>query len=426
MRAYLLLIVVLLFRADASGQAKLKFSKFLETFNTTELPLCDSIPAEFHGNSKVISPENVTQFLLEKDEPFNLSGIGRDKVIVPSYYPVCRLNTGTEFICLIIERSYSWMDSFTTRERFICTLNEKGKLIDKLMLSSQDLGGWNFHAYYRWDESLGGYERMAKYYHMLGGPLEPYAATTGSCISKDSVITIYNNKEDKHFYINTEGYFIEQEPKGKAEISTNEIQHFLKNFNADSKAEKFNALTGRFPEVSIPFCDSVNYGFSDSLSAFSFATVSKFFLKKNETYVLSGVGKDTDITPVYYPVCRLSTGREFHSFIIERRYCWIDSIITREHILCTLNKRGKLVDKLVIASADFGGWEFQNSFYSEEGDDLRSLYLGKGSNLKTFIGRTTGCISKEFELTLFEKEGEKYFGFTSDGYFVQKKSKYEW
>ncbi len=71
------------------------------------------------------------------------------------------------------------------------------------------------------------------------------------------------------------------------------------------------------------------------------------------TWQVEGVTTDT-LFPIYYVSSRLQPGKSFICVIYERQFI-IGSGDNAEKYLCTMSKKGKLIDKILVASANYSG-----------------------------------------------------------------------
>jgi hypothetical protein len=82
--------------------------------------------------------------------------------------------------------------------------------------------------------------------------------------------------------------------------------------------------------------------------------VQAFLLKPKETQFVKWEYLDDTIPLSYYVVNRLNTRKNFYCLLVEARY-FVYSNLYSEKYLCIVSKRGKLLDKILVASFKYGG-----------------------------------------------------------------------
>ena len=162
--------IVLLFVASSTlAQKNNTFDNFVKLFPKTTLPTSvlysesefkteyytpedvtskkDSIPFHDHilpkDSSLIIKYELVKLFLLADTEsvtPRYPDNSNANDSIFPTYYISSQLKTNKNFVCLVYERQFYWNGS-PNAEKYICTITNTGKLIDKLLVASAVYSG---------------------------------------------------------------------------------------------------------------------------------------------------------------------------------------------------------------------------------------------------------------------------------------------
>jgi len=106
---------------------------------------------------------------------------------------------------------------------------------------------------------------------------------------------------------------------------------------------------------SIPYHDHILP--KDSSLIIKYELVKLFLLADTEIvtprYPDNGTTSDT-IYPIYYISTRLITNTNFVCLIYERQFNFNGSTNAEKYI-CTITKAGKLIDKILVASADYSG-----------------------------------------------------------------------
>ncbi len=150
------------------GQKSIPFDSFVKLFPKTSLPtvvkysdaefqteyytpddttIKDSVPFHDHVLPKdsflIVEYELVKTFLLadtEKVSPLWPDNSPQSDTIFPTYYISSRLAINKNFVCIIYERQFI-SGSNPYAEKYLCTLTNTGKIIDKILLASANYSG---------------------------------------------------------------------------------------------------------------------------------------------------------------------------------------------------------------------------------------------------------------------------------------------
>ena len=161
--------ILLFVSATTFGQENIKFDNFIKLFPKTTLPTSilyaesefktdyykpedmtakkDSIPFHDHilpkDTALIIKNESVKLFLLADTEsvtPRYPDNNNSSDTIYPTYYVSTQLITNTNFACLVYERQFI-VNGINNSEKYLCTITNSGKLIDKILVASAVYSG---------------------------------------------------------------------------------------------------------------------------------------------------------------------------------------------------------------------------------------------------------------------------------------------
>lgn len=170
------------------------------------------------------------------------------------------------------------------------------------------------------------------------------------------------------------------------------IYFFAPFLSQGQKSNEFQAFLHRFPPKSLPATiayerDEFDYGYysdenfnnendtsgitieingqeyqnsvllKDDSLIITYELMHQFLMADTESVTpgrpVNETPNDTR-NPTYYISSKLNISKPFYCVVYERQL-WIGSNSGAEKYLCTLNKKGKLLDKILVASANFSG-----------------------------------------------------------------------
>jgi hypothetical protein len=128
----------------------------------------------------------------------------------------------------------------------------------------------------------------------------------------------------------------------------------VKYSESEFKTEYYTPENTTTKKDSIPYRDHILP--KDSSLLINYNLVKLFLLADTEAVTPLYPDKLSDtIYPTYYASCRLAIDKNFECLIFERQFNTSAGNPFAEKYLCTLSKTGQLIDKILLASANYSG-----------------------------------------------------------------------